>query len=317
MYDPAARGMLVDATAENERGEVFGLYTSAQMGGLIFGPIIGAFGAALGGGFAFPFIAAGVFSVLTAIYLAAALAPSAPGPRARPPLTETSYAEYGTDSAVLTQRLVESQRRDRPYQAPLRGLLNRAVIGALTMNFALYLAVGVYEVVWSLYLQHLGAPLGWIGVTYVLFALPVVLVSPFAGRLVDRLGGLRFAVGGGLVTGTVLLIYTLAREPYLPGAVIVVEATANAFLGPAMFAILASGTPVGRTSTTQGFFGAAGTIGFVVATTVSGVLFGIDVRYPFLVFGGVVLAFFVLGGLIVRGRAVSLPVRAANASGGE
>jgi hypothetical protein len=115
----------------------------------------------------------------------------------------------------------------------------------------------------------------------------------------------------------VLLVYTLAREPYLPGAVFMVEATANAFLGPAMFAILAAGAPVGRTSTTQGFFGAAGTIGFVVATTASGVLFAVDVRYPFLVFGAVVLAFFLLGGLIVRGRAVSLPVRAASASGGE
>jgi DHA1 family multidrug resistance protein-like MFS transporter len=317
MYDPAARGILVDATADNERGEVFGLYTSAQMGGLIFGPVIGAFGAALGGGFAFPIIAAGAFSALGAIYLAYALRPAAFGSRARAPLTETSYAEYGTDSPDLAQRYVESQRRDRRPQAPLHDLWNRVVVGALTMNFALYLAVGVYEVAWSLYLKHLGAPLAWIGITYVLFATPVVLFAPFAGRLVDRLGGLRFAMGGGLVVGVALFIYALATEPYLPGAVIVVEATANAFLGPAMFAILARGTPAGRTSTTQGLFGAAGTIAFIVASVVTGVLFAIDVRYPFVVFGGMVLAFFLLGGLIVRGGAVSLTVGRASASGGE
>jgi MFS family permease len=319
MYDPAARGILVDGTAENERGEVFGLYSSAQMGGLIFGPVIGAFGTALGGGFAFPFIAAGIFSALGLVYVGWALRPVGPGlrGRARAPQTETSYADYGTDSPELAQRLVESRTRDREPQAPLRELWNRAVVGALTMNFALYLAVGLYEVIWSLYLQHLGAPLAWIGVTYVLFATPVVLVSPFAGRLVDRLGGLRFAIGGGLVVGGALFVYALAFEPYLPGLVILVEATANAFLGPAMFAILARGTPAGRTSTTQGLFGAAGTVAFVIASVVTGALFAIDVRYPFVVIGALVLACFLLGGLIVRGGAVSLPVRPATASGGE
>jgi len=309
MYDPAARGILVDGTAENERGEVFGLYSSAQMGGLIFGPVIGAFGAALGGGFTFPFIAAGIACALGAAYVAVALRPSAIGPHAHPPLTETSFAEYGADSPDLAQRYVESQRRDPPLQAPLRQLWDRAVVGALTMNFALYLAVGVYEVCWSLYLQHLGASLAWIGTTFVLFAVPVVLIGPFAGRMVDRLGGLRFAIGGGIVVGTALLVYALAWEPYLPGAVIVVEATANAFLGPAMFSILARGTPAGRSSTTQGLFGSAGTIGFIIASMATGALFAIDPRYPFAVMGGVVLAFFVLGALIV-GRRATTPTQA-------
>ncbi|MGH2408146.1 MAG: MFS transporter [Candidatus Limnocylindrales bacterium] len=317
MYDPAARGILVDGTAEDERGEVFGLYSSAQMGGLIFGPVIGAFGTALGGGFAFPFLAAGIFSVLCFIYVAYALRPTEVIERARAPQTETSYADYGTDSPELAQRLVESQQRDRQPQAPLREMWNRAVVGAMTMNFALYLAIGVYEVIWSLYLQHLGAPLAWIGITYVLFATPVLLFSPFAGRLVDRLGGLRFALAGGMVVGGALFVYAFAFEPYLPGLVILVEATANAFLGPAMFAILARGTPAGRTSTTQGLFGAAGTVAFVFASVATGALFAIDVRYPFLVIGGLVLACFVAGGLIVHGGAVSLAVRGATASGGE
>jgi DHA1 family multidrug resistance protein-like MFS transporter len=303
MYDPAARGILVDRTAENERGEAFGLYTAAQMGGLIFGPVIGAFGASLGGGFAFPFVAAGLASALGAVYLAHALRPADDRSRAHPPMTETSFAEYGTDSPVLAQRFVEIRRLDRPPQAPWRDLLNRAVIGALTMNFAVYLSIGVYEVTWSLYLQHLGAPLAWIGVTFVLFAAPVVLLAPYAGRLVDRLGGLRFALGGGIIVALALSSYALAFEPYLPGVVIVIEATANAFLGPAMFAILAAGTPEGRSSTTQGLFGAAGTIAFVVASVAAGALFAIDPRLPFTAFGGLVLAFFLIGWLIVRGGA--------------
>ena len=41
IYDPAARGYLTDATPPERRGEAFGLYGAAQMGGLLLGPTIG------------------------------------------------------------------------------------------------------------------------------------------------------------------------------------------------------------------------------------------------------------------------------------
>ena len=303
MYDPAARGVLVDATGEDERGEVFGLYTAAQMGGLIFGPVIGAFGAAVLGGFAFTFVAAGAACVVAALYLALAFHPTRQTGHGRPLQTETSYAEYGTDSPALAQRFVEGQRRDRLTQAPWRALANRVFVAALVMNFGLYFAVGVYEVTWSLYLQHLGGGLAWIGVTFVLFALPVTVLSPAAGRLVDRHGALAFAVAGGVTVALAGFVYALAWEPYLPGLVILLEASANAFLGPAMFAILARGTPHGRTATAQGLFGSAGTIAFIASSMTAGWLFAIDPRYPFVFFALVALAATAVGGWIARGAA--------------
>ena len=41
IYDPAARGYLVDANPPERHGEMFGLYGAAQMGGLMLGPAIG------------------------------------------------------------------------------------------------------------------------------------------------------------------------------------------------------------------------------------------------------------------------------------
>ncbi len=41
IYDPAARGYLVDANPPERHGELFGLYGAAQMGGLMIGPAIG------------------------------------------------------------------------------------------------------------------------------------------------------------------------------------------------------------------------------------------------------------------------------------
>ena len=57
---------------------------------------------------------------------------------------------------------------------------------ALIMNFGFSLAFGVYEVIWSLFLEDLGASIEWIGLTFALFGLPMMIVSPWAGRLVDR-----------------------------------------------------------------------------------------------------------------------------------
>ena len=54
-------------------------------------------------------------------------------------------------------------------------------------------------------------------------------------------------------------------------------------LNPALFSIVAAGSPPGRSSTAQGLFGAAGTLGFVVASLIAGVLAEIDIRLPFCV----------------------------------
>jgi MFS family permease len=74
-----------------------------------------------------------------------------------------------------------------------------------------------------------------------------------------------------------------------------------AFLLPALYAVVAANSPPGRSSTAQGVFGAAGTVGFIVASLVAGVLAAEDILYPFYVFSGVMLATLVIG-LAIGGR---------------
>jgi len=325
MYDPAARGTIVEETEEDERGEAFGLYSAAQMGGFIFGPVIGAVGAAVVGSFAFAFVAAGVGCIAAFVYLAVAYHPRPrPGalvgaPTQRTPQVEGSYAEYGADSPEVAQRVIEAGQRDAARsrgatgQAPMRELWNRPFVAALIMNFGLYFAIGVYEVVWALYLQGLGGSVEWIGLTYVLFALPVVFLAPLGGRLVDRHGATRFVLVPGLLVAACGVLYAVASEPLLPGAIIVVEGGAEAFLGPALYAVLAIGTPPGRASTAQGIYGSAGTVAFIVSSLAAGWLFAIDDRYPFIFFAFVVVAATAAFWLITRG--VRLTARPAASSG--
>jgi DHA1 family multidrug resistance protein-like MFS transporter len=296
-YDPAARGMIVDATPHDERGEAFGIYASFQMGGFVLGPVVGAIGASVIGGYTFPFVLTGALTLVAALILVVAL-PAHPHvvddperhselPRglAEPPFSATTAGIPGPDEPSTSP-------------APLSALLNATLIAALVIHFGMALAYGVYEVIWSLFLTDLGASIEWVGLTFALFGLPVMLVSPVAGKLVDRYGPIRFAAVGGAVVAASGVLYALAAEPLFPSLVVPFEALAEAFLMPALFALVALGSPAGRSSTAQGLFGAVGTIGLIVASVSAGVLYDLGQVWPFV--------FFVIGagGCLALGLAI-------------
>jgi MFS family permease len=313
IYDPAARGFLTDATPPDRRGEAFGLYGAAQMGGLLLGPTIGAFGAAQFGGIAFVF----VFSAITAVIAAVGVAlrvreeryerhvhptPS-PDRTTFPPdspfIEGRQAAARAADASSLTTAAGETASAAQPGQ--VMRLLNRGLIAALVINLGGYYAGGTYEVIWSLFLEGLGADLPLIGLTFAMFGLPVLILSPFAGRLVDKRGSLAFIVIGSILPVVTGILYTFLADPVLAVPLILLEATGFAFLNPALYAVVAASSPPGRSSTTQGIFGAAGTLGFIAASLAAGVLAERSILYPFYVFSAIMTACLVIG-LAIGGR---------------
>jgi len=309
IYDPAARGYLTDVTPPERRGEAFGLYGAAQMGGLLLGPAIGAIGADRLGGIGFVFVFAGVAAGLAAIPIALLGRETGQRTRPAPPLDAT---EFPPDSPSTSRRAAAAIAADRAFPfdpgAPGR-LLNRGLIAALVINVGGNFAAGTYDVIWSLFLQGLGAGLGLIGLTFAMFGLPILVLSPMAGRLVDRRGSFGFIVLGSVLPAITGFLYTLLVDPTLSIPLILIEATGFAFLNPALYAVVAANSPAGRSSTAQGLFGAAGTVGFIVASLVAGLLAAESILYPFYVFSGVMalslIAGLAIGGVRLRGRGSS------------
>ena len=205
---------------------------------------------------------------------------------------------------------------DEPVvQAPLRAVFNRTVVAALVLAFGLHLTFGTYEVVWSIYLIALGATVGWVSLTFVIFGIPEMLVGPFAGRLVDRRG----PVGVIVVSTAVILVagavYATATDYIAPTLAVPFEAAATAAMGPALYSMLAKGTPAGRASTAQGFYGATATLALVVASLAAGNLFKISIGLPFWFFV-IGLAISVVAGLLIY-RSANPPsvVRTASSCG--
>ena len=306
IYDPAARGYLTDATPPERRGEAFGLYGAAQMGGLLLGPAIGAIGADRLGGIGFVFAFGGVAAILAAIPIA--LRSRESGSRTHPAPSPDS-TEFPPDSPSLARRAATAAATPGPDGAGDDGtpaaLLNRGLIAALVINLGGNFAAGTYEVIWSLFLRRLGAGLDLIGLTFAMFGLPILLFSPLAGRLVDRRGSFAFIVVGSILPAITGLLYTRLVDPTLAIPLILVEASGFALLNPALFAVVAANSPHGRSSTAQGLFGAAGTVGFIVASLVAGVLADVDILYPLYVFSAVMtvslVAGLALGGQRLRG----------------
>lgn len=326
IYDPAARGYLTDATPPERRGEAFGLYGAAQMGGLLIGPAIGAIGAERLGGIGFAFAFAGISAILGAFPIARLGRET--GPRTRP-APALDAVEFPADSPAVTRRAAEDLAAEigtvgthaLAATAPTR-LINRGLVAALVINFAANFAAGTYDVIWSLFLRGLGAGLDLIGLTFAMFGLPILILSPVAGRLVDRRGAFEFVVIGSILPAITGFLYTRLVDPALSVPLILLESTGFALLTPALYAVVAASTPAGRSSTAQGVFGAAGTVGFIVASLVAGVLAARDILFPLYLFSAVMVICLMVGLLIgwsilrapAPGRAKGEP-EAASAAG--
>ena len=146
-----------------------------------------------------------------------------------------------------------------------------------------FFASGTYEVIWSLWMTELGADLGLVGLTFASFGLGVLLLSPDRRALVGParpapLHRARQPRRRGLAG----ILYALLEDPVLVVPVVFFEGISFALLGPALYAVVARGTPAGRSATTQGVYGAAGTLGTIVASIAAGVLFAIDIHLPVL-----------------------------------
>ncbi|MBF6605062.1 MAG: MFS transporter [Chloroflexi bacterium] len=328
IYDPAARGVLIDAMPAERHGEAFGWYGAAQMSGLLLGPALGGIGASLFGGIGFVFIMGGVLGLLGAVTVAVAVR-DVPRRGHTPQAAAVGLAEFRRDLPPLEEGADpdgwardggsapagDGPRGDDPAADGLLGvtpppghgvdrpssLRNRPLAAAILVNAGGNFGGGTYDVIWSIFLTAKGASLTLVSLTFSMFAIPVLLFGPLAGRIVDRRGSVRFLIVGSVMVGLSSLAYTLIVDPVWSIPIILVEATGFAILNPALYAIVGRGSPDGRSSTAQGVFGAAGTVGFVVASLVTGTLAGIDLRFPFYLFSAVIFTS-LIGALLVGGR---------------
>jgi MFS transporter, DHA1 family, multidrug resistance protein len=271
---PAELAAVADAVPAAELGVAYGWVSGSRQAGYIAGPAIGGLLAVFGRWT--------VFAATGTALLAAALVVTIAVPRS------TKAINSG---AGIARVLVQGTRA---------GTALRAVV---LMTIGVGLLIGIYDVVWSLFMRSLGASDFVIGLSFTLFALPLVVATPFAGWASDRWDRRWLTFSSVMFTSLTAPIYPFLRSIPLVFGVGVVEGAMWAFTEPAMNAFLMDAVPE-RRGEAQGVVGTALSGSMAIGAFVAGGLFAFGVAVPFWTAGvaGVIFALAALPGLRAAGR---------------
>jgi MFS family permease len=163
-------------------------------------------------------------------------------------------------------RIAEPPPEPVQSRAAVRRLLrNRHVHAALMLGAALQVMFGAFEALWSRFFKDLGATPTFIGVSLALFPIPLILLSPFGGRLADRHGARQAAVVANLASVPFVIAFGFASTPWLVASLAFVNGVTQAVSMPGGQAAMARASPLELLAVGQGLYGAVGAIAAAIA----------------------------------------------------
>jgi MFS family permease len=284
-FGPAAQSFVADITTTENRSRAYGFLTTAQFGGLIVGPALAAPLYALGGGGTSGFYAIFYFgAALSLISLAATIFLVR-----EPAALRTRRAQRKRDLQGGAGR-----KAGRP---PYRAIFTPPIIAFVVIAFTSHYAMGAWDVVWSLYLDHLGASKTFISMTWVAFSVPMLL-SAFGGMVADRVSRFWLFVVGYALSSFAWMFYGISTNLTALLVVNVLEGIAIAFSYPAKQAFLIQLSPKRWIGTVTGIESTSMQLAGLVGSLTAPILYG-RVSGHVLTFAGI---------LSLTGLAVASPI---------
>jgi len=205
MVLPAARRIAISVDP-SRAGESLGRLMSFQVSGFLVGPVVGTVLFNLWGG----------VEGVRATFLFTLLAVLACAP------------------LVMRMRVDEAAPGAQRQQGVIRVLLRkRSMRGMLVVAAGYYGAFGIYEAIWAIFLDDLGASQVFIGVTLTIFAVPIIVMAPAAGRMAARRGPMWIALLAISATIPSVALYGVFENLWLLAAIMVVQAVGDAVVMPA------------------------------------------------------------------------------------
>lgn len=289
---PAARAVLADLVPKGRNGEAFGLMGAAITFGMLGGPPVGTFLAEAFGYTLAYWLAAAMFVPAIILVIYAFRNYYQIGLR-QPGLQPASLQQTSLQPQAKTDRAIkpEGDLSDLSVaSASSESLWTVPVVVGCVFRIALGIGPGLAITVWSIYMADLGYSLVFIGWTYTVYAVPMLLVSPSAGRFSDRYGRLKMMFAGGLLLGPIWVAYGLITAFVAFIVLGIVEGSFDAIARTANDGYLADHSPAGKRGLAQAVFNAATQFGSLLGAVASGFLYEVNKSLPFIVLGIVQLA---------------------------
>lgn len=236
---PAVKRIVILADPDN-LGQNMGRLLAADVFGFAAGPAISA---VLVGPFGIPapFI---VVAAITAVLL---------------PIVARVHVDEAVDPPV--RRFAFDLLRIRPFA------------GAVVLGSVVFVMIGAFDVLWDVVHEDLGTS-DWIanlGIT--LFALPLVFLGPFGGRLAQTFGPFRLSSIGLFAASIIMFVYGFLPSGGLIFAVAMVHAVTDGFTISAAGVAVGMVVPNDRQAGAHGVIGAAQAIAAGIMASVTGVLY--------------------------------------------
>jgi MFS family permease len=244
---PPARRAIVLTSAGNQ-GERLGVLYASYLSGFVFGPPVAGALTALAD-VRLPFLVMGVLVALCLIPVGRIEMPAA------------------VPSTVTADGLAPDPRVLR------RLLRRRRVIAAMLVIVSFRYSVGVFEPLWAVYLDDLGASTFVITLTLTGFALPMLLVAKHAGRLSDRYGPRVASVLSAFATIPIMGAYGFVHSVPVVALMAVPHGLMEAVQSPGTQAALSDAAPHDDAAAAQGLGEAAGSAAAAIGALTAAPLF--------------------------------------------
>lgn len=157
-------------------------------------------------------------------------------------------------------------------------LRNRALVAGLMMGSAIFFMIGTFDALWAIVLDDLGASdmIANIGIT--IFALPLVFLGAYGGRLAQRVGPFRLGPLGLLLGGAYMFLYGFMPTGLTMLAVGLVHAVSDGLTVTSAGVAVATAAPPERQAGAQGMLGAAETLTGGLTAQLAGALYEVGGR---------------------------------------
>jgi MFS family permease len=258
---PARRAIVL--TSDGNQGERLGVLYAAYLSGFVFGPPV-----------------AGALTMLADVRL---------------PFLVLGLAVAGTLRWVATVDIPEAERSSAEVAVTDRRVLrrlivNRKVVAALLVVVSFRYSIGVFEPLWAIYLDDLGASTMVITLSLTAFALPMLLVAKQAGRLSDRFGPRVASVVSAAATVPIMACYGYVGALPVVLMLVVPHGLLEAVQSPGTQAAVADAAPRKDAAAAQGLAEAAGSAAAAVGAFTAAPLFAWLGAGPAWLIAGVVMA---------------------------
>jgi MFS family permease len=255
---PAMRRVIIVSEPEN-LGRNLGRVLSCEVGGFAAGPMLSAFLVAPFG-IPAPFLVIGVaLSLVTATIFAM-------------PIPETAAEDHPTERFAIDL------------------LRNRAISAGVLIGVAVFFMIGTFDSLWALMMNDLDAPTWMANTGITLFVLPMVVMAPYGGRFVQRVGPFRAGGFGMLFGAACMTLYGIISVPWLLMVVFLAHTLNDGMTVTSAGVSVGMVAPPERQAGAQGLLGGVQTLTGGIAASFAGVSYEFLGRTTTFAIAGIVMA---------------------------